>query len=211
MKKKDATKSNPLDCDALEAQKIKSKAKDLYLFFQNNEFVFQDSSSSKLLDFHYSESKTLKVYIALACQSENNLSVLDISSVDEDDIPQLFKTAHENIERLDVNFVFLEGFENKVLIAEQGLLNGEAILSAKQMIKAQTLLKAASIYVAIARRGTILICADHASDKEKRDFMDMHYRLWMYEESLNQRICDDVFIVKDGSIDEVVYLSLKAQ
>jgi len=69
------------------------------------------------------------------------------------------------------------------------------------------MLNSDEIIVGIPRRGFMFVCPNNADKKLKNNFINFHYSIWKGFKTDNQPIVQDLFILKNGVIQSVLFIN----
>ena len=158
--------------------------------------------------FHYAQDEKPVVLQTIVLQDEQGMALLDNSEMNDEMLDALDKQAQANISAYDLEFKYHPEYEQKILTAQGPMFTCEAILSEEHMLKAHVMLDAEDIMVAIPRRGVMLVASNDLPDEVQQSFFGLHMHIWLDQKEENDlsRICKDIFVLKHGKIDGVLYL-----
>ncbi len=179
---------------------------DFYPFF--SQFSSNEISANNLVDiFHYDQDENPKIVTTYVTQDDEGVSMVNSEDMEDGLFEAFGKAALKCLDKSEIKFEFHPEYKNKILVSQGSLFTCEAILSKKHMLKAHALLNSETIQVAIPRRGMMMICSDDASQEQKKDFMNLHMYFWIKDDEGPEPLCDDIFILKNGEIDGILYLN----
>ncbi|WP_143695512.1 hypothetical protein [Vibrio coralliilyticus] len=144
-----------------------------------------------------------KLVIAYAAETPSNYFFLDGDK--EIDLQEAASNAFKNIDKLEVEWYFPEGYNEQVVAGMPGSFVSETILSAKQMKKIHSMLGTNEIIVSIPTRTVLSAVAFDSPDDVFAQFASNHIHTW--NEHRNSRISPELFIVKDGQIINLIPLT----
>ena len=162
--------------------------------------------------FHYAQDEKPVVLQTIVLQDEQGMALLDNSDMNEEMLDALDRQAKANISAYDLEFKYHPEYEQQILTAQGPTFTCETILSEEHMLKAHVMLDADDIMVAIPRRGVMLVASNELPDDMRQSFFGLHMYIWLDQENKNKQegnlsqICKDIFVLKHGKIDGVLYL-----
>ena len=179
-----------------------------YPYFMRYEH--HDLSEGQLASvFHYAQDEKPVVLQTVVLQDDEGLALMDNSEMSEEMLDSIDKQAKVNISEYELEFQFHPEYNQEIIVAQGPLFTCETILSEEQMLKAHVMLDADEIMIAIPRRGVILAASNDLQGDMRQTFMNLHMYIWLdkkdEEDDLSQ-ICKDVFVLKHGEIQGVLYI-----
>ncbi|WP_271785180.1 hypothetical protein [Aquimarina algiphila] len=197
------------DSISTESKTITQKEEDheLYPFLSQMDYegLIPNNFIVPFLD-HYNSDEP-KVVISYVTSTQDDLWMLDSNDQTEEQFRLIMDTAQINIEKLELKYATQKVFDHKVIGFQRHTFTCEKILDQNFMIHIQKELNADSILVSIPRRSKMLICDQGAEETIKSKFMNFHYATYLSDEEDIEQICEDIFVIKNGEIEGVLYMN----
>ncbi len=179
-----------------------------YPYFMRYEH--HDLSEGQLASvFHYAQDEKPVVLQTVVLQDDEGLALMDNSEMSEEMLDSIDKQAKVNISEYELEFQFHPEYNQEIIVAQGPLFTCETILSEEQMLKAHVMLDADEIMIAIPRRGVILAASNDLQGDMRQTFMNLHMYIWLDQKGDDgklSQICKDIFVLKHGEIQGVLYI-----
>lgn len=166
--------------------------------------------------FHEREDNYSNVIIAYVMLDKANIDKtneaelvhIKTSDKDENFYHMLAGNGQRNLDNFKMPFEFWnptdENLEYRVLSCKKSFFASEKIMSKKHMLEANKLLNTDELLVSIPRRELIFVCNKNIDKAHYSHFLNMHAYMVLQENEDLEFLCEDIFIVKNGEIDEVL-------
>jgi len=159
--------------------------------------------------FHSSQDEKPIVLQTIVLQDHEGLAVIDNSDTSQEVLDSLDREAQANLDAYELNFKYHPEYEQSIIVAQGPIFTCESVLSEEQMLKAHVMLDADEIMVAIPRRGIMLAASNEIQDELRQSFLGLHLYVWHDDKENDNlsRMTKDIFVLKHGVIEGVLYLT----
>jgi len=165
--------------------------------------------NSLAIGFHHNQDESPAVLMSVVILEDEDVSLCQTHDMEDELFNALIVAGSKRIEELNIDFKFHPEFDKEVIASQGHVLTCESILSIETMLKAHIMLDAEEIMVSIPRRGIMMICNKDVPDEVKNRFYNFHAFFWVSDDEFgNDKIAKDIFILKHGEIENVLYMPL---
>ncbi len=136
----------------------------------------------------------------------NNFVFLTAKDVEGKDTAKIVEEAYTNLDAVPINFSAVDQLGGTILTASGNDFSSEKIFSHAHMTKAHHLLQSNELLVSIPRRRCMMVVPKNAEQKLLDLFVALHKKAWQEDEYGNAPIINALFLVKDGTVNNVIGL-----